>query len=110
MGLFIGQMRKQELMQEKTKLEWLMLTITQAKSVATKSAMNLMQVGTDYEADSLMAKKLQERQYKLKILEEKLDAQKNEVQERLDSISKEMESVETMIKANIDSSFSYKVA
>lgn len=110
MGLFVGQIRKQQLIQEKAKLEWLMLNLTQAKSVATKSAMNLMQVGTDYEADSLVAKKLQERQYKLKVLEDKIDQQKNEVQERLDSITKEMESVDSMIKANIESSFSYKVS
>ena len=77
MGLFVGQIRKNMLIQEKAKLEWLMLYITQAKSIATKSAMNLMQVGTDYEADSKVAKKLQERQYKLKVLEEKLDTQKN---------------------------------
>ena len=61
MGLFVGKIRKHELLQEKSKLHWQMLNITNAKANATKAATEMMQVGTDYEADSLVYKKLEER-------------------------------------------------
>ena len=77
---------------------------------ATKAAGNLMQVGTDFESDSLIAKKLQQRQYKLKLLEEKLDIRKAEIQTRLDEIAQELQSNESMIQSGIQSSFSYKIS
>lgn|SRR5574344_142101 len=110
MGLFIGIIRRRCLMMMKSTFEWKLHLVTQAKSVATKAASNLMQVGTDYESDSLITKKLQERQYKLKLLEEKLDTQKVEYETRLSEISEELKSVQTMIESNIQSSFSYKIA
>ena len=82
----------------------------QAKMTATKAASSLMQVGTDYESDSLIAKKLQERQYKLKLLEEKLDLQKTEIEERLEMINTELKSNQEMIHSGIQESFTYKAA
>jgi DNA-binding protein H-NS len=66
-----------------------------------------MQVGTDYESDSIIAKRLQERQYKFKLLEEKLSLQKTEIQTRLQEIDTELKSVEEMIKGEIGELFSY---
>lgn len=110
MGLFIGIIRRRYLKMQQSTLSWQMHLITQAKMTATKAAGNLMQVGTDYESDSLIAKKLQQRQYKLKLLDEKLDLRKQEIQTRLDAISQELQSVESMIQTGIRDSFSYKAS
>ena len=61
MGLFIGIIRNVYLKQMKSTYQWQLHLITQAKMTATKAASSLMQVGTDYESDSLIAKKLQEK-------------------------------------------------
>ena len=58
----------------------------------------------------LIAKKLQERQYKLKLLEEKLDLQKTEIEERLEMINTELKSNQEMIHSGIQESFTYKAA
>lgn len=41
---------------QKSTAEWKLQLITQAKLTAQNSANNLIQIGTDYEADSLIAK------------------------------------------------------
>ncbi len=110
MGLFIGIIRRRYLKMMQSTLSWQMHLITQAKMTATKAASSLMQVGTDFESDSVLAKKLQQRQYKLKLLEEKLDLRKSEIQTRLDEIAQELQSNETMIQSGIQSSFSYKIS
>lgn len=83
MGLFIGIIRNVYLKQMKSTYQWQLHLITQAKMTATKAASSLMQVGTDYESDSLIAKKLQERQYKLKLLEENLICKKQKLKKDL---------------------------
>lgn len=110
MGLFIGLIRKRQLMMQRSTLQWQLTLITQAKRVATNSVNNLMQVGTDYEGDPLIAKKLQERTYKLKLLEEKLDLQKMTIEGQLETIKLELESVSSMIQAAAQESFSYKIS
>lgn len=110
MGLFIGIIRKRYLMMQRATLQWQLTLITQAKRVATRAVNNLMQVGTDYEGDPLITKKLQAREYKLKLLDEKLDLQKEKIQEELDSIKAELDSVKGMIDSAIQESFSYKAA
>ena len=110
MSLFIAKIRKQELLQERSQLHWQMLAITNAKANATKAATELMQVGTDYENDSVIAKNLQVRQYKLKLLEEQLDKQKAEIEERIQEVETEMQSVDKMIQSAIKESFSYNIA
>lgn len=110
MGLFIGIIRNVYLKQMKSTYQWQLHLITQAKMTATKAASSLMQVGTDYESDSLIAKKLQERQYKLKLLEEKLDLLKTEIEERLEMINTELKSNQEMIHSGIQESFTYKAA
>ena len=109
MGLLVGIIQRRQLTMEKSNLAFQLLCITKAMSVAANSSMELMQVGTDYEADSLIAKKLQERQYKLKLLEEKLQVQKGAIQVRLNEIEEELKSVDSMINAEIKSLFSYNI-
>ena len=109
MGLFIGIIRKRFLAIQKSTAEWKLQLITQAKMTAQNSANDLLQVGTDYEADSLIAKKLQQRQYKLKLLEQKLDAQKAALELQIKEYAEEIQSCETMIQAAIKSSFSYNI-
>ena len=87
MGLLIGTVQRNRLLKEKSTLSWQLMLITTAISTASQSANNLLQVGTDYESDSLIAKKLQERQYKLKLLEEKLEVRKKEIETRLEEIN-----------------------
>lgn len=110
MGLLIGIIRRRTLRMLKSTAEWQLQLITQAKRTAHKSANNLQQVGTDYEADSLIAKKLQQRQYKLKELEEKLDLRKEELETQIKGYAEEIQSCNSMIEASIKSSFSYNIA
>lgn len=109
MGLLIGIIRMQQLRIMQSNCEWKLQLITQAKMTAQNSANDLLQVGTDYEADSMVAKKLKQRQYKLKLLEDKLDLQKQQLEIQLKEIQKEMDSCKTMIDTSIQSSFSYSV-
>ncbi len=107
MGLLVATMQRRQLKMEKNNLSFQLLLITSAISQAAKSQNELMQVGTDYESDSLIAKRLQERQYKFKLLEEKLNMQKTEIQTRLQAIETELKSVDEMIKGEIQELFSY---
>ena len=109
MGLLVGIIQRRQLTMEKSNLAFQLLLITKAMSVASNSANELLQVGTDYEADTLIAKKLQERQYKLKLLEEKLQSQKGAIQVRLNEIEEELKSVDSMINAEIKTMFSYNI-
>ena len=109
MGLLIGLMRRQQLTMQKSTFAWQLLLITNAMSVAANANQDLMSVGTDYESDSLIAKKLQERQYKFKLLEEKLKLQKQEIETRLQEIEAELKSVNDMINNSIGEMFSFKV-
>ncbi|MBP3820220.1 hypothetical protein J6G99_01080 [bacterium] len=110
MALFIGLIRRRELKQQKFSFQGRMLDITKAKSLAAKSTEELTQVGTQYEADSLILKKLEERKYKLHLLEQKLDLEKEELETRIAAIDTELKSVEEMINQSIEESFSYKAA
>ncbi len=112
MGLFLGLITRRYLKIKKSNYVWQMHLITKAKSAAAAAANNLMQIGSagnDYAAGSALEKKLQQRQYKMKILEDKLDLQKAEIQTKLDEINTELQSVEGMINSSIKTSFSYNV-
>ena len=110
MGLLIGIVRKRYLAMMKSNAEWKLQLITAALMTAQNSTNNLLQVGTDYESDSLIAKKLQQRQYKLKLLEEKLNRQKAALELQIKECTQELESCNAMIDQNIKSSFSYNIS
>lgn len=110
MGLLIGIIRKRFLVQQKSNAAWKLQLITAAIAAAQNSASNLMQVGTDYKAESLIAKKLQERQYKLNSLETKLKQQKSELETQITEYDAEIKSCQEMINNNAQELFTYKAA
>lgn len=73
----------------------------------SQSVSDLMQVGNDYDPESPTTKMLQQRQAKLKVLEQKLDQQMAQYQTRLKMVDTEYESAVAMRDKNIQSSFSY---
>ena len=73
----------------------------------SQSVSDLMQVGNDYDPESPTTKMLQQRQAKLKVLEQKLDLQMQQYQTRLKMIDTEYQSCQSMLDKNIQQSFSY---
>ena len=107
MGLLTSQIRLLYLQQQRLDLEYKIQLITQTKMGLSKSVSDLMQVGNDYDPESPTTKLLQQRQAKLKVLEQKLDMQRQEYQNRLKMIDAEYESCQAMMDKNIQSSFKY---
>ncbi len=93
--------------QESAKV-WQILTITTAMSALMKASGNLTQIGTDYEADDVLQKTLQQRQQKLKLLEEQLSREKEEAQTQLQGIRTEIQSVNQAINTQIQEAYSFK--
>ena len=107
MGLIVSQIRVMYLQQQRLDLEYKIQLITQAKMGLSKSVSDLMQAGNDYDPESPTTKMLQQRQAKLKLLEQKLDAQLAQYNNRLKMIDQEYESASGMLDKNIKMSFSY---
>lgn len=107
MGLIVSQIRVLYLQQQRLDLEYKIQLITQTKMGLSKSVSDLMEVGNDYDPESPTTKLLQQRQAKLKVLEQKLDAQLAQYNTRLKMIDQEYESAKGMLDKNISSSFSY---
>ena len=110
MGLLIGIIQRKVLKQEQSRYQFQLLTITKGLSVAHRSCENLTQTGTNYQADPVMTKILNERLAKLKALEDQLREQKEEITTRLDEIKTELQSVNAMIKEGVQEMFSYSAA
>ena len=107
MGLLTSQIRLMYLQQQRLDLEYKIQLITQTKMGLSQSVSDLMQVGNDYDPESPTTKLLQQRQAKLKVLEQKLDMQMQEYQNRLKMIDAEYDSCQSMMDKNIQSSFKY---
>lgn len=110
MGLLIGLIRKKFLVLQKSNAAWKLMLITSAIAAAQNSANNLLQVGTDYKAESKIAKKLQERQYKLNALETKLKQQKQALELQISEYDAEIKSCAEMIQKNAEELFMYKAS
>ncbi|MBR1424386.1 hypothetical protein IJ579_02345 [bacterium] len=110
MGLLVGIILRKQLNIEKSSLTWQLTLISTAIAQAQRSAMALTQIGTDYESDSLMTKKIQQREYKFKLMEEKLKLQKEEIETRLAEIKDQLTFAQSMIDNSISELFSFKVA
>ena len=108
MGLVISQIRLMYLQQQRLDLEYKIQLITQSKMTLSQSVSDLMQVGNDYDPESPTSKLLQQRQAKLKVLEQKLDMQMLQYQSRLKMVGAEYQSCLGMIDKNIQSSFTYR--
>ena len=107
MGLLTSQIRLMYLQQQRLDLEYKIQLITQTKMGLSQSVSDLMQVGNDYDPESPTTQMLQQRQAKLKVLEQKLDMQMQEYQNRLKMIDAEYDSCQGMMDKNIQSSFKY---
>lgn len=107
MGLLVSQIRVMYLQQARLDLEYKIQLITQTKMGLAASVNDLMQVGNDFDPESPTTKLLQQRQQKLKVLDQKLDQQLAQYQTRLKMIDTEYESAVNMRDKNIERSFSY---
>lgn len=107
MGLLTSQIRLMYLQQQRLDLEYKIQLVTQSKMGLSQSVSDLMQVGNDFDPESPTTKMLQQRQAKLKVMEQKLDMQMQEYQNRLHMIDTEYDSCKQMMEKNIKSSFSY---
>lgn len=96
------------LQQQKLDLEYKIQLITQTRMGLSKSVDDLLQVGNDFDPESPTTKMLQQRQAKLKVLEQKLDQQMNQYKVRLDMIETELQSARQMRDKSIQEAFSYK--
>lgn len=108
MGLINSTIRLNMLIAQRLDLEYKIQLITQSQMTLAQSVSDLMQVGTDYnDPDSPMAKMLQQRQAKLKVLEQRLVQQMNQYKSRLDMVNTEIESCTAMRDKNIQMAFKY---
>ncbi len=108
MGLINSTIRLNMLIAQRLDLEYKIQLITQSQMTLAQSVSDLMQVGTDYnDPDSPMAKMLQQRQAKLKVLEQRLVQQMNQYKSRLDMVNTEIESCTAMRDKNIQIAFKY---
>lgn len=107
MGLLTAQITKHQLRQEKLDLQYKCQQITTARRNLSKSTDDLTQVGTEYDGDSPIAKTLEQRKAKLKLLEQKLDAQMEEYQDRLKMIDTEIQSAQGMFDNEVKEAFKY---
>ena len=107
MGVAVDSLRLQQLTDEKSELEYKIKLVVQAREGLTRAGDDLMQVGTDYSPDSPVMKQLNQRQAKLKILEQKLDKQMVQYQTRLQMVTTELESCRSRLYQGIGQSFRY---
>ncbi len=107
MSVIVDSMRMQYLSNVKMDLEYKIQLVTQSRMGLTQAASDLMQVGTDYSPDSPVVKQLNQRQAKLKALEQKLEQQMVQYQARLQMVTTELESCRSRLYQSIGQSFRY---
>ena len=107
MGVITDSIRMQYLSNQKMDYEYKIQLVTQARMGLTRAGDDLMQVGTDYSPDSPVVKQLQQRQNKLKMLEQKLEQQMIRYQTGLQMVNTEYEACRSRLYQNIGQSFRY---
>lgn len=107
MGVLVSTMRLQYLLNLKCDLEYKVQLITQTKMSLLGANSDLLQVGNDYDPQSPIVKTLQQRQAKMKLLEQQLDCKMAAYNSELEMINTEIQSAKKMQQAAIQSSFSY---
>lgn len=108
MGLIVDTIRMQYLQNVKMDLEYKIQLITQTRSELMSSCDDLMRVGNDYDSDNPIVKTLQQRQAKLKLLDQKLEQQMLQYQTRLKMAETEYNSCRARVDQNIQQAFSYR--
>lgn len=109
MGILTDSVRVQYLTNLKIDLEYKIQLITQSRMGLTQSASDLMQVGTDYSPDSPVVKQLNQRQAKLKVLEQKLEQQMQQYQMQLQMVTTELQSCRSRLNQSIGQAFTYNL-
>lgn len=107
MGMATSQLRLMYLHAYRLDLEYKIQLIAEAKMNLSKTCTDLINVGTDLDADDPMVKKLEARKERLNVMEKKLDMQMQQYQNKLKMIEQEYASCEKMLDNNIKSSFKY---
>lgn len=107
MGVITDTIRMHYLTNVKMDLEFKIQLVTQNRMELTEACNDLMQVGSDYDSDNPIMKTLNQRQQKLKILEQKLEHQMEQYQIRLKMVETELSSCKQRIDKNIQETFSY---
>ena len=109
MGFVTDSIRLKQLNGERMDLKFKIQQITTTKMSLTGINSDLTKVGTDYDPDSPVMKTLQQRQEKIKILEEKLNHQMQEYQLQLDMVEAEYQACKGRLKEEIKEEFSYSL-
>ena len=91
-------------------LQFKISEITSTKSSLVNAGDDLMKVGTDYDPDSPVMKTLQQRQAKIKIMEERLNQQMQEYQIQLEMVEAEYGQVRQRLSQEIKEEMSYSLA
>ena len=107
MGVITDTIRMHYLNNVRMDLEFKIQLVTQNRMELTKACDDLMQVGTDYDSDNPIMKTLNQRQSKLKLLEQKLEQQMIRYQNQLKMVETELNSCKQRIDKNISTAFSY---
>lgn len=107
MGIITDTIRLHQLHGEKLDLQFKIQQITMTKMSLAHSCNDLLQVGTDYDPDSPVMKTLQQRQAKMKLMEEKLAHEMEQYQVSLDMVEAEYKSCKERLRQNIQEEFSY---
>ena len=102
-----SQLRLMYLNAYRLDLEYKMQLITEAKMNLSKTCTDLINVGTDLDADDPMVKMLEARKERLNIMEKKLDMQLQEYKDKLKMIDTEFDSCDQLLQKNIERSFKY---
>ena len=109
MGFVTDSIRLRQLHGQQMDLKFKIQQITTTKMSLTGINSDLTKVGTDYDPDSPVMKTLQQRQEKIKLLEEKLSLQQQDYQLQLDMVSAEYQSCKARLKDEIQAEFSYSL-
>ena len=107
MGMATSQLRLMYLHAYRLDLEYKIQLVTEAKMNLSKTCTDLLNVGTDLDADDPMVKMLVARKERLNIMEKKLDMQMEHYKHKLEMINTEYDSCEKMLSENIKRSFQY---
>lgn len=109
MGSVTDSIRVRQLLGEKIDLNHKIQQIVETRGSLTRINSDLTKVGTDYDPESPVMKTLQARQEKIKLLEEKLELQMHEYQNRLDIVTTELNSCKSRLKDEIREEYSYSM-
>lgn len=107
MGIITDTIRLHQLHGQKLDLQFKIQQITMTKMSLTNSCNDLIKVGTDYDPESPVMKTLQQRQQKLKLLEEKLSHEMEQYQIQLEMVEAEYRTCKERLRRNIQEEFSY---